>query len=194
MYTARMLRCILCFVCCSLLMCASATATVVLPIDFRELTTSASVIVHGRVVDVRAEWVDGRRAVETFVTIEADEYLKGGLGERVTFKVPGGQLGRYRTVFVGAPSFEAGDEVVLFLKSNGPSFPFVIGLTQGVFRVTSDARSGGRVVTPPALLGKTASGSEPIVRGDPARRPVAIDAFRDIVRQVLSEAGQGGQR
>ena len=38
-------------------------------------------IVHGRVVDVRAGWVDGRRSVDTFVTIAADDYLKGNLGE-----------------------------------------------------------------------------------------------------------------
>ena len=177
-----------------LLLSYPATATVVLPIEFRELVTSAAVIVHGRVVDVRSEWVDGRRAVETFVTIEAAEYLKGNLGSRVTFKVPGGQLGRYRTVLVGAPIFGVGDDVFLFLKSNGPSFPFIIGLTQGVFRVASDPDSGGQVVTPPALVGKTGVDSEPIVRGDPGRRPVAIDAFRDVVRQALSERAQGGER
>src|SRR6266850_4866174 len=98
-------------------------ATVIVPIEFRELVTIAPVIVHGRVVDVRSDWVDGRRSVETFVTVEAAEYLKGNLGERVTFKVPGGQLGRYRTVFVGAPEFQDGDEVILFLKRSGPSYP-----------------------------------------------------------------------
>jgi hypothetical protein len=161
-------------------------ATVLLPIEFRELVTSAPVILHGQVVDVRSEWVDGRRAVETFVTVEAAEYLKGKLGEQVTFKVPGGQIGRYRTVFVGAPSFQAGDEVVLFLKASGPSFPFIIGLSQGVFRVVTDRQSGRRLVTPPALMG---NGVEParVVRGDAARKPVPIEAFRESVRQVLNE-------
>src|SRR5689334_8430801 len=56
-----------------LLAAASVHATVLLPIEFRELVQSAQTIVHGRVVDVRSEWVDGRRAVETFVTIEAAE-------------------------------------------------------------------------------------------------------------------------
>jgi hypothetical protein len=40
-------------------------ATVIIPIEFRELVTTAPVIVHGQIVDVRAEWVDGRRSVET---------------------------------------------------------------------------------------------------------------------------------
>jgi hypothetical protein len=177
-----------------LLAAASLHATVLLPIEFRELVQSAQAIVHGRVVDVRSEWVDGRRAVETFVTIEAAEYLKGGLGERVTFKIPGGQLGRYRTVFVGAPTFAEGDEVVLFLRANGPSFPFIIGLTQGLFRVNASAGTGEAVVTPPVLLGKSGVESETIVRGDPARKTLPMSSFRSLVRQVIDEAARGAAR
>lgn len=164
-------------------------ATVLLPIEFRELVTTAPVIVHGQVVDVRSEWVDGRRAVETFVTVEAAEYLKGNLGESFVFKVPGGQIGRYRTVFVGAPEFQAGDEVVLFLKSDGPSFPFIVGLSQGIFRVLTDRHTGRRVVTPPAVMGVANADAVRVIRGDPARKPVSIDLFRDTVRRVLTEGG-----
>ena len=166
-------------------------ATVIVPVEFRELVTIAPVIVHGRVVDVRSDWVDGRRSVETFVTVEAAEYLKGNLGERLTFKVPGGQLGRYRTVFVGAPEFQDGDEVILFLKSSGPSYPYIIGLSQGAFRVVADARSGRRMVTTPIVMAKGAGDPEPVVRGDVTRKPLAIEAFRDAVRLVLAQgAGQ----
>ena len=106
----------------------------IVPIEFRELVTSAPVIVHGRVTDVRSAFVDGRRAVETYVTLEALDYLKGDLGTHVTFRVPGGQVGRYRTIFVGAPQFQEGNEVVLFLKAERASLPSVIGLNQGAFR------------------------------------------------------------
>ena len=163
-------------------------ATVLVPIEFRELVTIAPVIVHGRVVDVRSEWVDGRRAVETFVTVEATEYLKGDLGERVTFKVPGGQLGRYRTVFIGAPEFRDGDEVVLFLKSSGAAYPYIIGLSQGAFRVIADARSGRRMVTTPIVMGTGGDEPQPVVRGDPTRKPLPIEAFREVVRQVMAQA------
>lgn len=166
-------------------------ATVILPIEFRELVTIAPVIVHGRVVDVRSEWVDGRRSVETFVTVEAAEYFKGNLGERVTLRVPGGQLGRYRTVFIGAPEFQDGDEVVLFLKSAGAAYPYVIGLSQGAFRVVADPRSGRRMVTTPVVMGKGGDDPQPVVRGDVTRRPLSIEAFRDLVRQVVAQgAGQ----
>lgn len=177
------------FMASCLLMCLSVAvqATVILPIEFRELVTTAPVIVHGQVVDVRSRWVDGRRSLETFVTIAAAEYLKGDLGEHFTFRVPGGQIGRYRTVFVGAPEFSAGDEVVLFLKRAGGSSVSIIGLSQGAFRVVPDARTGRRMVTTPIVMGKGGDQPEPIVRGDVTRKPLPIDTFRDAVRQVMAK-------
>ena len=161
-------------------------ATVIVPIEFRALVTMAPVIVHGRVVDVRTEWVDGRRSVETFVTVQADEYLKGHLGDTLTVRVPGGQMGRYRTVFVGAPEFRDGDEVVLFLKHAGPSYSYIIGLSQGAFRVVADARTGRRMVTTPIVMSRGGDEPERVVRGDVTRRPLPIEAFRDAVRQALA--------
>jgi hypothetical protein len=166
---------------------AALRATVIVPIEFRELVTTTPVIVHGRVTDVRSALVDGRRAVDTFVTVAADEYLKGNLGEHITFRVPGGEIGRYRTVFVGAPGFATGDEVVLFLKTPRAASPFVVGLNQGAYRVVLDRQTGRRMVTAPIVMSRDGAEAEPIVRGAPARRPLAIDAFRDAVRRVLAE-------
>jgi hypothetical protein len=160
-------------------------ATVLIPIEFRELVTISSVIVHGRVTDVRGEWTDGRRGVETLVTVDASEYLKGHLGGTFTIHVPGGQLGRYRTVFVGAPEFRAGDEVVLFLRASR-----IVGLSQGAFRVVPDFQSGRPTVVSPIVMSLDPGGPEAVVRGDSRRKPVALDAFRDVVRQVLAGAAR----
>jgi hypothetical protein len=181
----RVLGCLF-FVCLSV----AVHATVILPIEFRELVATAPLIVHGQVADVRAGWADGRRSVETFVTIAVTEYLKGDMGERMTFRVPGGQLGRYRTIFVGAPEFSEGDEVVLFLKHSGASYPYIIGLSQGAFRVVPEAGTGRRMVTTPIVMGKGGDAAERIIRGDVARKPLPIDAFRDAVRQVLAGVKQ----
>jgi hypothetical protein len=42
---------------------AIVRATVLIPADLAELTADATAIVHGRVVDVRADWLAGRRTV-----------------------------------------------------------------------------------------------------------------------------------
>jgi hypothetical protein len=158
-------------------------ATVLVPIEFRQLVTLSNVIVHGRVTDAHGEWTDGRRSVETLVTVNATDYLKGDLGTTFTIHVPGGQLGRYRTVFVGAPEFHAGDEVVLFLRGGR-----IIGLSQGAFRVVPDPQSGRPTVVSPIVMSVNPDTAEAVVRGDARRKPVALDAFRDVVRQVLSGA------
>ena len=165
-------------------------ATVIIPIEFRELVTTSSVIVQARVTDVRAAYIDGRRSVQTFVTVAATEYLKGNLGDHVTFMVPGGVIGRYKTVFVGAPEFRTGDEVVLFLNTQRGGVPFIVGLSQGAYRVVADRATGRRLVSMPILVGK--DGAEPvrIVRGDLTRRTLPIEAFRDAVRQLLAEAAR----
>ena len=160
-------------------------ATVLLPAEFREIVSQSQIIVYGRVIDAVPELSDDRKRIETIVTFEAGTYLKGGSGDTITFRVPGGQVGRYRSVTVGAPMFESGDEVVLFLTQKPDGLPFVFGLNQGVFRVRRDERTQQRIVLPP-LLARGAS-PETVVRGSAARRPMPLEDFGAQVRAVLSE-------
>ena len=99
-------------------------------------------------------------------------------------RVPGGQIGRFRTIVVGAPEFQSGDEVVLFLRDYEGRLS-IVGLSQGAYRVAAD-RSGRRVVTAPVLMGKADGSVEAVVRGDAARRPLPVDAFRDLVKRVVA--------
>ncbi|HSK10228.1 MAG TPA: hypothetical protein VK911_11690 [Vicinamibacterales bacterium] len=161
-----------------------AGATVLVPADFRELAREATVIVHARVVSVESVWTDGRRTVETIVTLEVSEALKGRPGTEVSVRVPGGRMGRYRSVVVGAPTFREGQEVVLFLGGRAPALSHLLGFSQGVYRVHRD-RSGRALVTPP--IANTAGVRAPvkIQRGDPARGPVALADFTRQVREAV---------
>ncbi len=163
-------------------------ATVLVPAEFREIVAGSQIIVYGRVVDVRAEWSDDRRRIDSVITLEAATYLKGGPGETVTFRVPGGQIGRYRNVMVGAPEFQPGEEAVLFLKADGPSVARVFGLSQGVFRVRPDARTGQRMVVPPVLMARSEA-PETVTRGAADRRPLPLDAFAGQVRTAMTQPG-----
>ena len=173
-----------------LLLCLSPSlsATVLLPAEFREIVTGSQIIVYGRISDVRSEWMDGRRRIESIVTLEASSFYRGTAGSTVTFRVPGGQIGRYKNLTVGAPEFRSGDEVVLFLQSRGPAVPQIFGLNQGVFRVRVDARTGRRLVTLPIVMARGA-GPEPVTRGAADRRPLPLDQFAAQVRTVLQQGG-----
>lgn len=165
------------------------SATVLVPAEFREIVSGSQIIVHGRVTDVRAEWIDGRRRIESVVTLEPSSFYRGTSAQTVTFRVPGGQIGRYKSVTVGAPEFTAGEEVVLFLKARGPAVPQVFGLNQGIFRVQVDPRTGRRTVVQPIVMARGAS-PQPVVRGARDRQSLPLDQFATQIRTVL----QGGAR
>ena len=105
----------------------------------RDRRAVREIIAYARVVDVRPEWAEGGGWIDSVVTAEVVSLHEGRLGRTVQFKVPGGRLGRYRSVIVGAPVFARGDEAVLFLKSHADGLPDVFGLNQGVFRVKVDS-------------------------------------------------------
>ena len=162
-------------------------ATVLVPAEFREIVTGSQIIVYGRIGEVRPEWSADRRRIDTVVTVEAASYLKGGPGPTVTFRVPGGTIGRYKNVMVGAPEFQTGEEAVLFLNAQGPSVAHIFGLSQGLFRVRVDARTGRRLVIAPVLLAG-GDAARKVTRGDTARRPLPLETFAATVRAAMAGA------
>lgn len=155
-----------------------SSATVIVPADFNEMVAGAQLVVHGRVVDVRSQMVGDRRTIESVVTVAVDEAIKGAPGSTVVVRVPGGLVGRYQRVMVGAPSFTPGEEVILFLTGRPPSIPMPFGLSQGVYRVSRGADGHARVAAPVLAEGR-------IVRGDPARRPLDVGAFVEQIRAAM---------
>src|SRR5262249_28311287 len=119
--------------------------------------------------------------IETRVTLEVESYLKGALGGTVQFLVPGGSLGRFRSIVVAAPEFAVDERVVVFLGARGPGIPYVVGFNQGVYRVVRSGDGSALIVTPPAML-PSVGGTTAIVRGDPNRRPLPLPDFEQRVR------------
>lgn len=155
-------------------------AVTVAPLSFEELVHHSSSVIYARVTDVRGQWTDDRRRIDSLVTVAVIKGLKGTSAAELTLTVPGGQVGRYRNLLPGAPSFVRGDLAVLFLTARGPRLPVTTGFTQGIYRVTRDASSGAALVAPPVV---EATGQQS-VRGDSRRKPVPMATFEDAVRAV----------
>ena len=170
-----------------LMSAVSSHATVVLPATLGDLVREARSVARGRVAAVEGKWNDDERTIETEITLDVETYLKGPLGTTVRFRVPGGTVGRLRRVVVGAPEFEVGERVVIFLAAQGPSVPYVIGLSQGVFRIVSAGGASSSLVMPPPVLPTSAAGGV-VVRGDPSRRPMPLADFEQRVRELASGA------
>lgn len=165
-----------------------ARASTLRPMDLAELALEASVILHGRVVEVRPEWVRGGRQIDSVVTVEVETLFKGEPARRVSFFSPGGQIGVYRTVVPGAPELAPGAEVVLFLAPSGAErTPSVVGLSQGVLKVLPDANGAKRVRAPflvPGLLDAHV----------PARISLTLEELAEQLARIHAAAKAGGRR
>jgi hypothetical protein len=162
---------------------AALRATVLIPADLSQLTRDARAVARGAVVAVDSRWTDDHRTIETIVTLQTERYLKGQFGETLQFRVPGGTLGRYRNIVVGAPTFSVGQRVIVFLGAHGPQVPYLVGLNQGVYRV--DVTQGAQRVIPPGVTGDVAG---PIVRGTLQRQPSALADFEQTIVALAGTA------
>lgn len=165
------------------LLAGHVRATVLVPADLAELSRDARIIARGQVVAIDARWSDGRRAIETVVTLEAESYLKGEMGRMVQFRVPGGTMGRYRNIVMGAPRFAVGQRIVVFLGASGPRVPYILGLSQGVYRLGVSSSGEVLVSPPPVMPGVTG----PIVRGALTRQAAPLADFERSVRALVGD-------
>ncbi len=166
---------------------ARLPATVTVPMDLSELVAQATLVVYGRVIDARGVVAAGQ--TETLVTVTAPAYLKGDGGPEVVFRVPGGTIGRYRTVVVGAPVFERGDEIVVFLRPGADGVPVIVGFSQGALHVVRDRDTAVPMVLSPPLARDDRAVR--VARGDANRRFVALASFVTDVRALAAGAGRG---
>ncbi len=164
-------------------------ANTFLTAEFREIVADAAVVVRGRVTDVRATRTATGR-VESDVTIAVDAVLKGAADQFVTMRVPGGVIGRYRSVMTGAPTMQRGDAAVFFLKRAAGNTLWPVGLSQGIYRLTATSERATPLVTAPVIAGVTANATGPVVRGDTRRKPMPLPEFESIVRLIVAGAAR----
>lgn len=132
-----------------LLLTAAAQASTVVPMSVPTLADHAAQVIVGRVTAIRSYWAENPRRIESAVSFEQVEYLKGRLADaRDTFElvVPGGEVDGMRMALCCAPELRVGDRWMLFLLPSYHTHP-VVGVFQGAFLITSDADGVERVVT-----------------------------------------------
>ncbi|HUF47547.1 MAG TPA: hypothetical protein VMM93_06985 [Vicinamibacterales bacterium] len=163
----------------------SLHANLIIPAEFREVVTGATLIVRGTVTDVRTITTPERR-VESVATVAVASVMKGEAAAFVSVLVPGGQVGDRRFVRTGAPTFRPGQEAVLFLRRDAAGQWRPVHLGMGVYRVHRDRQTGRARVEPPVVAGWSTATTGPVVRGDVRRQSVAIPEFESLVRLVVA--------
>ena len=162
---------------------AALAANVVVPTEFRQVVDEASVIVRGRVTDVRSV-MSANKSISSFATVAVESVLKGDAPALVIVKLPGGEVGGVKVVRVGAPTFKIGDRAVFLLKKGTDNFLRPVGLSMGVYRVRTDPQTGAATIAAPVVAGQTATADQRVVRGDVRRSAMSVSEFESLVRMV----------
>lgn len=121
-----------------------AVATVVVAMDIEDMAAVAPVVVVGEVNRVEADWNPQKTKIYTQVLITPEEVLKGPrqLGT-VKLKMLGGRVGDVVADMIGAPHFEQGERVLVFLEPRKDNDGYLtIGMYQGKFKVFRDPDTG----------------------------------------------------
>lgn len=155
-------------------------ATQVLYRSPKQLGAESSLVVQGRVVEVRSYWNDSHTKIFTETTVEIDRTYKGIDRSEVRVVQMGGTVGNVRVTVHGALEWKRGQEVLLFLEDPRPGSFVVTGFSQGKFDIMRDPETGEPFVEQPRIEGVTLVGGRdaaPAAESDTPGGRVSLDRF-----------------
>lgn len=127
--------------------CVPARAATLQQLSLDQMTRDATAIVRARVTGSSASFTGA--TIYTHYKLQVSEVWKGSGAAEVM--LPGGVAGGYRQSFPGVPALKTGAEYVLFLWMSGSTgITHLVGLTQGLFDVTTQA-DGSILVSRPRI-------------------------------------------
>lgn len=124
-------------------------ATTVLEQTFPDLVHQADVIAVGTVTGIQEQWDAARQAPVTNVTFSQLTVLKGDPGtESITLEFLGGHMPDGMVLAIaGVPHFTMGEKTLMFCAGNHRDFCPLVGVWQGLLRVTFDSQRGVETVS-----------------------------------------------
>ncbi|MGO8720724.1 MAG: hypothetical protein ACLQMO_16150 [Acidobacteriaceae bacterium] len=122
-----------------------ANATTLARLQFYQLVQHSSAI--ARVRCVRADTRLENSEIWTDTVFEVVEHDKGFLPSEIVVRMPGGQFQHLHSQVDGVPEFRPNEEVYLFLTGHPGKQFYIVGWTQGTFRIRKNQRTGVETVT-----------------------------------------------
>jgi hypothetical protein len=128
----------------------------------------------------------GGRKILTDYRFELSDRAKGPHRAQLTLTLLGGRIDPFEMIVDGGPTFEIGQEVILFTRTDSGDRHVLTGYTQGVFPVVVEAGTGRRFVLPRGFAGVRflVSPGRPPQGDEPGRQPVELQDFLDLVRDI----------
>jgi hypothetical protein len=106
-------------------------------LSFDDLANKSTAIVRGTVMASWPAMTGG--IIYTHYKIQVAETFKGPAQGSVEIVVPGGTLNGAHQTFAGSPTLNKGDDSVFFLWTSKAGLTWIMGLTQGLFNVSTES-------------------------------------------------------
>ena len=167
-----------------------AGATTVQKFSLSDLAKKSETIALAHVDDVYSRWDDNHKEIYTFISLKVLDGVKGSRKNDVlTIRQIGGSAEGKISVVPGMPSFTKGEEVVVFLSpKDRAGYPWVMGLQQGKYTVSTD-NNGFKQVRNDVVGLKTMTPNGSVDEAKPAAvQPLA--SFLDGIRTDLNVDGK----
>lgn len=167
-----------------------ANATTVQKLSIKDLAKKSDAVVLARVEDQTARY-DANKEIYTYITLRVLDPVKGSRKDDVlTIRQIGGVVDNIASIVPGMPSFKKGEEVVVFLSQRDrDGYPWVMGLQQGKYSVSTDERGSKRVRN--ELDGTSLVDAEGrVLDGKQVVPDMALQAFLDGIRTELDVEGK----
>jgi hypothetical protein len=168
-----------------LLVAIVAEATTLVRLHFQDLVRYSSAIARVHCVSAQTRLENGEVWTDTvFDVVQRD---KGFLPPQIVVRQPGGKFEHLHSHVEGAPEFRPGEDLILFLTGHPGKQFFVVGWTQGTFRIRRDIRTGRETVTQdsaeiPVYDPETRAFTKTGVKG------LRIDLFEEKMHQEINRA------
>jgi hypothetical protein len=172
-----------------MLLAAPSPATVIIKMELPQLVGQADVIFVGKAIKAYSHWSEDKRHIVTDHTFQVERSLRGTRsGEVVVVRSLGGAVGGIGMRVSGSPTFQVGDQALLFTDLRG-KHRYVTGMEQGALRVGRDT-AGQRVVRSHlaglGLARRTANGGVEMIKASPAAAaPLLLDEMIKQVQQTI---------
>lgn len=127
------------------LIAITAEATTLVRLRFQDLVHYSYSIARVRYIRAQTRMENGEIWTDTSFRVLWQQ--KGYLPEEIVVRQPGGKFLHLQSHVEGTPEFRPSEEVYLFLSGHPGRQFFIVGWTQGTFRIHRDLLTGAETVT-----------------------------------------------
>ena len=147
-----------------------------------DMIAKSTAIVRGHVSGSSAAFKGS--IIYTHYSIQILETFKGSPGAAADVVVPGGTANNLHQSFPGAPQLQPGDEFVFFLWRGQSGLTQILGLTQGLFKISSEGSTD-------ALATRAASTELMLDRGtgQPVKDQTLTMSLSDLRSRIARQLG-----